>query len=487
MSSDYNITGILRNNRIAKGISTLITTLAASYLCTFGSIPAAYAAQKHTAPKQTLEEIATEDVPLVPLVKPGELKKKKKVKKKPAEDDEVLELVPLVPPSIEKHQLRLPGPFSAIEIQPLEVNIMGGFYDADMKQFKRRLDINKDGTLDHDLYIEFGEKPDEFLVWLSEIGTNKIIKPVFNKANKDLMKGIAGWPGSEKRNFYVVFEYVSDPAPSISEVKCVESIKIPSSVLEQDIIGYDKVDDLVACDLKKGCRFITERPDSELVRIRVRQVKNYFQEGKNAIEEDVIKTRDGEIGKKRGPTDIYSKEDYKLYIIRLAGEARRRFRMYDEIVGKKHTQDLLLNSVIERQIDRETQKAIAWIDNYRASDERLAIKRRKLEQKAAEENARTTGNKQDKKPDTYARKRNEPDYDAADIRNLSLEVPAVQVTQVQEQPRRFYETWWFWTIVGAAVTGAAVTGGILGSQGGGADSPRPQPGLTPGDGHYFGR
>ena len=30
----------------------------------------------------------------------------------------------------------------------------------------------------------------------------------------------------------------------------------------------------------------------------------------------------------------------------------------------------------------------------------------------------------------------------------------------------FYKTWWFWTGVGVVVTGAVVTGGVLGTQGG---------------------
>ena len=37
----------------------------------------------------------------------------------------------------------------------------------------------------------------------------------------------------------------------------------------------------------------------------------------------------------------------------------------------------------------------------------------------------------------------------------------------------FYKTWWFWTGVGVVVTGAVVTGGVLGTQGGGRDDRMP--------------
>jgi len=38
----------------------------------------------------------------------------------------------------------------------------------------------------------------------------------------------------------------------------------------------------------------------------------------------------------------------------------------------------------------------------------------------------------------------------------------------------FYKTWWFWTGVGVFVTGAAVTGGVLGTRGDGGDGRMPQ-------------
>lgn len=516
MSLDYNLIGILGNNRIAKGISTVITTLAASYLCTFGSVPAAHAAQKHNAPKQTLEQLATEDLPVVPLiadsqvpeddiapvplVDPKELKKKKKDKEELSEDgidtvpplppvsgsnkkeekqnlsgDESLELVPLVAPPIEKHKLRIPGPFSAMEIQPLVINVAGGFYDSKRKLFKGRLDINKNGTLEHDLYIEFGDNPDEFQVWLAEIGTNRVINPTLNKANKDILKGIAGWRGSGTRNFYIIFNYTSDPMSSISDVRGIESIRIPSSVLERKIIGYDKVDDRIACEIRKGCVFVNDIPDSELISIRCQQIKGYFNEARTIIEKDIIRTRDGEVGKRSGPKGLWNKDDYKTYAQHLADEAMKRFKQYDSIVGKRTTQGLL-QSVIGKHILYEKEKLIEWIDNYNASDVKLARKRIEMQTR-----------KEEKKPDTYVRKIKEPEHkEVAAVEDPVVEVPAVEIAQIQEEPKRFYETWWFWTIVGAAVTGAAVTGGILGSQGGGSPE-RPSPILTPGDGHYFGR
>jgi len=54
-----------------------------------------------------------------------------------------------------------------------------------------------------------------------------------------------------------------------------------------------------------------------------------------------------------------------------------------------------------------------------------------------------------------------------------VEVPKTPVTPVPAKEREvaktpWYGSWWFWTIVGAAVVGGATAGGVLGSRGGGS-------------------
>jgi hypothetical protein len=466
MNSDYTIVDILRNNRIVKGVSAGITTLAAFAAFTFGSMPAVQAGQ--TKEKPSIEKLvsydAEDDIAPVPLVSENEKKKKK--------DNDALELVPLVPPTIKKHKLRLPKPFSAFEIQPLIINVVNGEFNPDRGRYTGRLDLNKDGTLDYTLFMEKGDKPDTFQVWLGEIATSKPVNAQTVRVHNELGKIIAGWRGSGTRNFYVMGEYSVDPVFSISGVKGIESILLPNSIAESKVRGYDKVDDRIACHLKKGCMLIQNVPDSELIKVRQLQIKNYFAEAKEIIEEDIMKTRDG--GFRRG--ELYSKKDYETYILHIADEAVRRFEIYNKIVGDAPI-SRLGQIACNKYVRVEKEKMLDWILNYTASDEKLVQKRKDIEEKKVEK-------KPDKKPDTYVRKIKEPDYKLVGVHSdPKVEVPEV-LPIVATESREFYETWWFWTAVGVVVIGGAVAGGILGSQGGG-EKERPDVGNHSGDGHIF--